>query len=85
MKITRIVNNEQCIFELTKQELFEANKEFIINYMKDTLEYDFRVNKDVSLELAEQAYEIYSDGNGYTAYESIEQAYEEYQKELEKD
>lgn len=85
MKITRMVNNEQCIFELTKQELFEANKEFIINYMKDTLEYDFRVNKNVSLELAEQAYEIYSDGNGYTEYESIEQAYEEYQKELEKD
>lgn len=70
MRIFR--NNEEI--ELTKEELYEAHKEFVINFFKDTLESDFDCTEDIP-DIANLAYEIYAEGKGDTEYEALQKAF----------
>ena len=55
----------------------EAHKRFVVNWMKNTIMEDFPVyNEDIAHDIAERAYEIYSEGNGDTEYESVQKAYD---------
>ena len=64
-------------YELTKDELYEAHKEFVTSWMAKTLEEDFGVPEDESWDYAELAYQRYTYGDGETEYECIEKIYEE--------
>lgn len=70
MKITR----DGKEYELTFEELTQANQEFVTNFMQETLESDFGIDEKDSGKLAEAAYEKYAGGDGKTEYECIEWA-----------
>ena len=74
MKITRIINKQEVTIELTNDELSEAHKEFIMNFMRNEFETIFGRNSKDAKELAEIAYEKYEAGDGLTEYECIEYA-----------
>lgn len=59
---------------LTTEELFAAHREFVVNFMQETLESDFGIDEKDSEKLAEAAYEKYAEGDGKTEYECIEWA-----------
>lgn len=65
-------------------DLSKAHKEFVTNFMYDTLKSDFDVynltDKQIA-DLANRAYERYAEGRGETEYECIEAVYDEYMKE----
>ena len=67
MKIRR--GNREYV--LTSSELYEAHKEFVINFMREELDAQYDVPAP---------YERYADGNGKTEYECIEWAAKEYEK-----
>lgn len=71
----KIVRNGQE-FVLTEQELKEAHKEFVVNFIKNELLENFDVSEKESRNIAEAAYDRYCEGNGETEYECIEWAYE---------
>lgn len=75
----KIVRNGQE-FKLTEQELQEAHREFVVNFMKSELLENFDVNETESKDIAEAAYDRYCEGNGETEYECIEWAYENQKK-----
>lgn len=75
MKIIRIVNGKSLKFELTSEELSTANKEFVTNWMKETLITDFNCSQIEAEDIAIKAYQIYCRGEGDTEYESVEKAY----------
>lgn len=70
MKIKR--NGKE--YALTTEELFAAHREFVVNFMRDTLESNFGIDEKDSEKLAEAAYEKYAEGDGKTEYECIEWA-----------
>ena len=53
MKIKR--NGKE--YALTTEELFAAHREFVVNFMRDTLETDLGIDEKDSEKLAEAAYE----------------------------
>ncbi len=57
-----------------------AHARFVTAFMKNTLMEDFDVPEEDAQDVAENAYDIYCDGNGQTEYECIEEAFDEYQK-----
>lgn len=59
-------------YQLTAEELLEANAEFVTNWMKATLEENFSIPENISQKYAEWAYNRYSEGNGETEYECID-------------
>ena len=67
-------------FKLTAEEIFCAHKEFVINWMKNTLEEEFSIPEAHSGKYAELAYDKYSEGNGESEYQCVEAAAEEYEK-----
>lgn len=75
----KIVRNGQE-FKLTEQELYEAHREFVVNFMENELLENFNVNETESKNIAEAAYDRYCEGNGETEYECIEWAYENQKK-----
>lgn len=72
MKIKRVINNEEIEIELTSDEIANAHKEHVTNFMQSELENTFGYSPDVATKLAELAYEEYTKGNGLTEYECIE-------------
>lgn len=64
--------------KLIDKELHDAHKEFVVNWMaaaaieiiKDDYDYDGFSDKEL-IEFGEQAYELYSSGNGHTEYEAV--------------
>lgn len=75
----KIVRNGQE-FKLTEQELQEAHREFVVNFMESELLENFDMNETESRNIAEAAYDRYCEGNGETEYECIEWAYENQKK-----
>lgn len=77
-----IRNNEK--FELTADEIYEAHKEFVISWMTDTAReiltnsYNLSVSDSICDRIADEAYDIYSKGDGDTEYESVEKAVANY-------
>ena len=80
MKIRR--GNREYI--LTSSELYEAHKEFVINFMKEELDAQYDIPAPYAIEYAEKAYERYAEGNGKTEYECIEWGAKEYEKKYGK-
>ena len=76
MKIRR--GNREYV--LTSSELYEAHKEFVINFMREELDAQYDVLAPYAIEYAEKAYERYAEGNGETEYECIEWAAKEYKE-----
>lgn len=76
MKIRR--GNREYV--LTSSELYEAHKEFVINFMREELDAQYDVPAPYAIEYAEKAYERYADGNGKTEYECIEWAARKYEE-----
>lgn len=79
------IEREGKKYELTAEELAEANSEFVTSWMRKILEEDFDVPEEFSQGYAEWAYERYCEGNGETEYQCVEKAYAEYQKDKEED
>lgn len=65
---------------LTNEELSQAHKEFVTNFMMNELMNNFNItDKETAKDIANNAYEIYCKGDGKTEYECIECAYCEYE------
>ena len=80
MKIRR--GNREYV--LTSSELYEAHKEFVINFMREELKTQYSVSAPYAIEYAEKAYERYTEGNGETEYECIEWAARKYKEKYRK-
>ena len=82
MKIKRTIKtndiNMKIEIILTPDEICQAHVQFVTDWMKSELINDFKVPEALSEAIAKEAYEIYSQGNGFTEYESVEKAYEKY-------
>ena len=70
--------------ELTAEEVLAAHKEFVVSWMANTAcdmlvnEYNFSVSDGLCHMIAKKAYDVYSEGNGDTEYESVEKAVTDY-------
>jgi hypothetical protein len=86
MKIKRTIKNNELNMEieitLTPDEICQAHVQFVTDWMESALINDFKVPESLSGTIAEEAYEIYSQGDGFTEYESVEKAYEKYNSNL---
>ena len=71
-------------YVLTVSELYEAHKEFVINFMREELKTQYSVSAPYAIEYAEKAYERYTEGNGETEYECIEWAARKYKEKYGK-
>lgn len=82
MIIKRMIEGKEVEIILTGDEISEAHKIYIVNWMRsELLTIDSTLTDEQSEMLAERAYDIYSEGDGDTEYESIEKALEEYCEE----
>lgn len=79
MKIIR----EGKEFTLTAEEILAAHKEFVTNWMTDTLMEDFDMEEETAKEVAVLAFARYCEGNGETEYEAVEWVYQQWEKEQE--
>ena len=82
MKIKRTIKTNEINMEieiiLTPDEICQAYVEFVTDWMESALINDFNVPEPLSETIAKEAYEIYSQGDGFTEYESVEKAYDQY-------
>lgn len=83
----------QYLQVVTKEELEEIREEmsdsaaharFVTAFMRDELIGQFDVPEEDAQNVAEEAYDIYCEGNGQTEYECIEEAFAEYKKNIAK-
>ena len=81
MKIKRVIEGKPFEFSLTNEELTEAHKEYVIAFMSNVLQNDFGVSSEDATLVAEKAFDMYSEGNGYTEYECVQLAYKEWNEE----
>lgn len=83
MKIYREINGTKFDIELTNEELSMAHKEFVTDFMYNTLinDFEFQNNTETAEKLAEKAYQEYCKGEGLTEYECIEKIFEIYKEE----
>ena len=82
MKIKRTIKTNEMNMKieiiLTPDEISQAHDQFVTDWMESTLINDFEVPESLSETIAKEAYEIYSQGDGFTEYESVEKAYDQY-------
>ena len=72
-------------YELTHDELAEANTEFVTSFMKRELMGRCEISdEELAGELAEKAYDRYCEGNGETEGECIDWAYNNWLESAEK-
>lgn len=64
-------------YTLTQEELYQAHKEFVTKWMQEVLQDDFQIPEERAEELAQKAYDKYSEGNGETEYECVAWAAEQ--------
>lgn len=66
-------------YRLTSKELYQAHQEFVVNWMADAAQEisTKKISRKRALDVANHAYEIYSEGNGLSEYESVEKAVNE--------
>lgn len=75
----KIIRNGKEI-ELTADEVFEAHKEFVISFMSNELIENHDIPEADADSLANLAYDIYCDREGYTEQDAISEAADEYLK-----
>ena len=59
---------------------------FVTDWMKSVLmdeDNDFELDEKTAQDIAEQGFEIYCRGDGYTEYEAVIEAYNQYMEEME--
>ena len=56
---------------------------FVTSWMKDVLMDNYDLDDATAQDIAEQGFEIYCCGDGYTEYEAVEEAYNKYVAEQE--
>ena len=82
MKIKRTIKTNELDMEieitLTPDEISQAHVQFVTDWMESTLINDFNIPEHLSRIFAKKAFDIYSRGDGFTEYESVEKAYDEY-------
>jgi len=82
MKIKRIVGNQEMEFELTHEEIAQANAEFITDWMISVLlDNNSEMSEEEAQEYGQAAYELYCEGTGYTEYECVEKMAEQYKQD----
>lgn len=62
-------------------DISKAHREKVVNFMESTLREDFELEDTDDFcvrDLAEEAYDKYCEGNGFTEYECVEAVYDEY-------
>lgn len=76
----KIIRNGKEI-ELTRDEVFEAHKEFVTSFMSNELMENHNIPEADADSLANRAYDIYCDREGYTEQDAISEAADEYAKQ----
>lgn len=76
----KIIRNGKEI-ELTTDEVFEAHKEFVTSFMSNELIENHDIPEADADLLANRAYDIYCDREGYTEQDAISEAADEYVKQ----
>lgn len=76
----KIIRNGKEI-ELTADEVFEAHKEFVTSFMSNELMENHNIPEADADSLANRAYDIYCDREGYTEQDAISEAADEYVKQ----
>lgn len=76
----KIIRNGKEI-ELTADEVFEAHKEFVTSFMSGELIGNHHIPESDADSLANRAYDIYCDREGYTEQDAISEAADEYVKQ----
>lgn len=76
----KIIRNGKEI-ELTADEVFEAHKEFVTYFMSNELIGNHDIPESDADSLANRAYDIYCDREGYTEQDAISEAADEYIKQ----
>lgn len=87
MKVARTIYHQQICIELTPDELFEAHKEFVTNWMRGIVEEQLEdslmhYTEDELNDLTETAWGHYEDAYG-TEYECVTKAVDDYIEEYE--
>lgn len=76
----KIIRNGKEI-ELTTDEVFEAHKEFVTSFMSNELMENHDIPEADADSLANRAYDIYCDREGYTEQDAISESADEYVKQ----
>lgn len=76
----KIIRNGKEI-ELTMDEVCEAHKEFVTSFMSGELIENHDIPEADADSLANRAYDIYCDREGYTEQDAISEAADEYVKQ----
>lgn len=79
---------EEEFIRIKKERDFEGSHRKFVDWAKEVIEEDFddyEFDEETIADLAENAWDINCDGEGYTEYECIEAAIEEYEKMQEED
>ena len=85
MKIKRTINGQEVEIELTGKEIQETHREYVTDFMQNTLEQDFHYSPDIAKTLSTLAYQEYCKGNGLTEYECIEKVADNYEEDKRKE
>ncbi len=72
--------NVDVEIELTPEEICAAHEEHVTDFMRSVLESDFDIPADASVDLAEEAFDKYAEGEGFTEYECCEQVAANYEE-----
>lgn len=71
--------------ELTPDEVYEIHKRFVTEWMESVVAKELNDNTEIPVskfkDIADSAYDIYAQGDGYTEYESVLRAIEAYEEE----
>lgn len=72
------------LIKLTDNEVFAAHKEFVCSWFigtaKEILDYNPDIPEKDYVNIGKLAYDIYSDGNGLTEYESLMDSVDKYKE-----
>ena len=80
----RAVTEDEYLNYKIEKNVDEAHSQFI-NWAHDVLEedfYEYRFDQETIDDLAEDAWDINCDGDGYTEYECIKEAISRYEREV---
>ena len=89
MIITRKINGKVHNIRLKPEEIAEAHKQFVVDWMEGVVldsdrDDDKIIPRNKAREVALSAYDIYCEGDGLTEYEAVEQAIDIYIEENKK-
>lgn len=69
---------EEELHTLIQEKNKKIHDQFVTDFMKGELINQFDLSEEDAEDVAENAYELYCEGNGETEYECIEEAYRDF-------